>query len=198
LLESGGEPLEEEPVKQAGKRLHGQEEVRPAMNPACAVPREAAAGDDTVKMGIMRERLAPAVQHGESTDLGAETARIGGQRGQCFGRGLEQDPDEFIRRFLLHTLPDGFHRIRHLGFLANGHRATKLALARVLLKATSETEPADAAASATANESPSQPTADRDVPACPICGGIVRVTSYLPAGSKRLGSAAAMFRCDTS
>ena len=31
--------------------------------------------------------------------------------------------DEFIRRFLLHVLPDGFHRIRHYGFLANGHRA---------------------------------------------------------------------------
>jgi hypothetical protein len=33
------------------------------------------------------------------------------------------DVHEFIRRFLLHTLPDGFHRIRHYGFLANGHRA---------------------------------------------------------------------------
>ena len=33
--------------------------------------------------------------------------------------------DEFIRRFLLHTLPDGFHRIRHYGFLANGHRQDK-------------------------------------------------------------------------
>src|ERR1044071_9082100 len=40
---------------------------------------------------------------------------------------------EFIRRFLLHTLPDGFHRIRHYGFLANGHRAEKLALCRKLL-----------------------------------------------------------------
>ena len=29
-------------------------------------------------------------------------------------------PDEFIRRFLLHTLPDRFHRIRYFGFLANG------------------------------------------------------------------------------
>ena len=29
---------------------------------------------------------------------------------------------EFIRRFLQHTLPDSFHRIRHYGFLANGHR----------------------------------------------------------------------------
>jgi hypothetical protein len=42
---------------------------------------------------------------------------------------------EFIRRFLLHTLPDGFHRIRHFGFLANGHRRTKLALCRKLLAA---------------------------------------------------------------
>ena len=41
--------------------------------------------------------------------------------------------DEFIRRFLLHTLPDGFHRIRHYGFLANGHRVAKLALCRKLL-----------------------------------------------------------------
>ncbi|MER9632474.1 IS91 family transposase [Mesorhizobium sp. M0296] len=40
---------------------------------------------------------------------------------------------EFIRRFLLHTLPDGFHRIRHYGFLANGHRAAKLDLCRRLL-----------------------------------------------------------------
>ena len=41
--------------------------------------------------------------------------------------------DEFIRRFLQHTVPDGFHRIRHVGFLANGHRTAKLALCRALL-----------------------------------------------------------------
>jgi len=45
------------------------------------------------------------------------------------------DAHEFIRRFLLHTLPDGFHRIRHYGFLANGHRAAKLDLCRRLLNA---------------------------------------------------------------
>ena len=38
--------------------------------------------------------------------------------------------DEFIRRFLLHVLPDGFHRIRHYGLLANGHRVAKLAQCR--------------------------------------------------------------------
>jgi Putative transposase len=40
---------------------------------------------------------------------------------------------EFMRRFLLHVLPDGFHRIRHYGLFANGHRADKLALCRSLL-----------------------------------------------------------------
>jgi hypothetical protein len=42
--------------------------------------------------------------------------------------------DEFIRRFLLHVLPDGFHRIRNYGLLGNGHRAEKLALCRKLLE----------------------------------------------------------------
>ncbi len=43
--------------------------------------------------------------------------------------------DEFIRRFLLHTLPGGFHRIRHYGFLANGSRSDNLARCRRLLDA---------------------------------------------------------------
>jgi hypothetical protein len=107
-------------------------------------------------------------------------------------------PDEFIRRFLLHTLPDGFHRIRHLGFLANGHRAAKLTLARSLLNTASEAEPADEAAPAAASDSPLQSTVDRHAPACPLCGGVVRVTSYMPPPASRCGSAAAIFQCDTS
>ena len=42
--------------------------------------------------------------------------------------------DEFIRRFLIHVLPSGFHRIRHYGFLANAKRVDNIARARVLLK----------------------------------------------------------------
>ena len=42
-------------------------------------------------------------------------------------------PEEFMRRFLLHVLPGGFHRIRHYGLLANGGRKANLALARELL-----------------------------------------------------------------
>ncbi len=40
---------------------------------------------------------------------------------------------EFIRRFLMHVLPKGFHRIRHYGLFANGNRAENIARARELL-----------------------------------------------------------------
>ena len=43
------------------------------------------------------------------------------------------DANEFIRRFLIHVLPDGFHRIRHYGLFANANRANNIALARRLL-----------------------------------------------------------------
>ena len=44
---------------------------------------------------------------------------------------------EFLRRFLMHTLPKGFVRIRHYGFLANRHRVDKLGLSRELLESSS-------------------------------------------------------------
>ena len=43
------------------------------------------------------------------------------------------DANEFIRRFLIHVLPDGFHRIRYFGFLGNCHRARKIERCRELL-----------------------------------------------------------------
>ena len=81
-------------------------------------------------------------------------------------------PHEFIRRFLLHTLPDGFHRIRHYGFLANGHRAAKLALCRTLLAAPPAVTPV-------------QSTKDRSGTAmafdlCPCCGGSMIILATLP------------------
>jgi len=48
-------------------------------------------------------------------------------------RSMTLEAGEFIRRFLIHTLPPGFQRIRHFGFLANRHRREKLALCRQLL-----------------------------------------------------------------
>ena len=80
--------------------------------------------------------------------------------------------DEFIRRFLLHTLPDGFHRIRHYGFLSNRHRAEKIALCQELL-AIGATAPPDNA------DEPGQ-TRDRTLDLCPSCGGHMEMLGALP------------------
>ncbi len=67
--------------------------------------------------------------------------------------------DEFIRRFLLHALPRGFHRIRHYGLLAGGTRRGNLERARQLL----------AVAPPPAEAEPIEPKDTR--PPCPCCGG---------------------------
>jgi hypothetical protein len=54
-------------------------------------------------------------------------------KGRTRHKAMTLSPQEFMRRFLLHVLPGGFHRIRHYGLLANGSRRDNLALARELL-----------------------------------------------------------------
>ena len=54
-------------------------------------------------------------------------------KGRTRYKAMTLAPDEFIRRFLLHVLPGGFHRIRHYGLLANGNRRHNLATVRRLL-----------------------------------------------------------------
>jgi len=73
--------------------------------------------------------------------------------------------DEFIRRFLVHVLPDGFHRIRHYGLFANGGRAENIARARQLLNVSApQNEPSDAD---TTGHSEAQTLSH----SCPCCGG---------------------------
>ena len=71
--------------------------------------------------------------------------------------------DEFIRRFLLHILPRGFHRIRHYGLFANTGRATNLAGLRELLGSTPP--PAQASASSDQEEPAEEATVLSPVPA---------------------------------
>lgn len=74
---------------------------------------------------------------------------------------------EFMRRFLLHVLPDGFHRIRHYGLFANGHRADKLACCRKLL---------DVPALATnCDDGDHDGIVDNELLPCPCCGGRMKV-----------------------
>ena len=74
---------------------------------------------------------------------------------------------EFIRRFLLHVLPNGFRRIRHFGFLANTHRSAKLALIRGLLDLP---EPETAPEPADYRERYAR-LFGRPLDICPACGG---------------------------
>ena len=76
-------------------------------------------------------------------------------------RTMTLSPDEFIRRFLLHVLPKGFHRIRHYGLLASAGRKANIARARELLDVPAPPEAEDTA-----------PTPEPDPrPPCPCCGG---------------------------
>lgn len=76
--------------------------------------------------------------------------------------------DEFIRRFMLHVLPRGFHRIRHYGLLASSSRKASLARVRELLNVI----PTPAAE--TPEPEPVTP------PPCPCCGGLMVVIQILP------------------
>ena len=87
---------------------------------------------------------------------------------------------EFIRRFLLHVLPDGFQRIRHYGFLANGHRKAKLATIRKLLAVA----PPATVATETPPGEPTAATPDA-TPPCPCCGGPMRIIEVLADPRRR-------------
>jgi hypothetical protein len=106
---------------------------------------------------------------------------------------MKLKPDEFIRRFLLHTLPDGFHRIRHFGFMANCHRAEKLALCRSILNhersAPNIGDPPHLDA---------QAKTSAEIPACPDCGGVMRIVERFHHSLRRSNHRASPFRCDTS
>jgi hypothetical protein len=99
-------------------------------------------------------------------------------------------PGEFIRRFLIHVLPSGFHRIRHYGLFANAGRAANLAKARVLLQVPPPP--------------PGHTSADPEIAvepakACPCCGGrMVLVEIFQRGASPRTVPPTPAFRIDSS
>lgn len=94
-------------------------------------------------------------------------------------RTMTVSATEFIRRFLLHVLPDGFMRIRHYGYLANRHRREKLELCRRLLCCASPVAaPADS--DQAASESCEQGGIAEGTIPCPACQtGRMRITDTL-------------------
>jgi hypothetical protein len=99
---------------------------------------------------------------------------------------------EFIRRFLMHVLPKGFHRIRHYGLLANGGRAENIAKARELLAV-----PAPAKDPEPQNATAGEP--DIHPRPCPCCGGRMIVIERFARGcTPRHQPTPAAIRIDTS
>ncbi len=85
---------------------------------------------------------------------------------------------EFIRRFLIHILPCGFHRIRHYGLLASAKRKTNIAKIRTLLNTMPDLE-----------AEPDQPGADESQPLtlrepCPDCGSTMRIIETFKRGQR--------------
>ena len=103
---------------------------------------------------------------------------------------------EFIRRFLMHVLPKGLHRIRHYGLFANGKRAENVASARALLAVPKPKSATDD----TKNTAPAEP--DSLARPCPCCGGRMIVIETFERGCQpRYRPAAptpALIRIDTS
>jgi hypothetical protein len=77
---------------------------------------------------------------------------------------MELDAEEFLRRFLLHVVPDGFFRIRHFGLLANRHRAPKLAQCRALLP-----QPPPTSAPPKSTQALMLRVTGLDIERCPVC-----------------------------
>jgi hypothetical protein len=100
---------------------------------------------------------------------------------------------EFIRRFLIHVLPQGFHRIRHYGLLASGTRADNIARARRLLNVPQSEAAETNCAEANEPKSPAHP--------CPCCGGRMVIIELFERGATpryRPTSPTIVIRVDTS
>jgi hypothetical protein len=117
----------------------------------------------THRVAISNRRLIAA-------DARAVTFKVKDYRIEGPGRykTMTLEPHEFIRRFLIHVLPKGFHRIRHYGLL----KADNLALARKLLDVAPPAPEPEPAASDPAT--PATP--------CPCCGSAMRIIEVFKAG----------------
>jgi hypothetical protein len=98
------------------------------------------------------------------------------EKGRARMKKMTLEPAEFIRRFLMHVVPDGFHRIRHYGLLANGHRAENLARARELLNVPPPTPATDIGDEGDDGE------VDSTIPPCHCCGGRMHIIEWFARG----------------
>ena len=107
-------------------------------------------------------------------------------------KAMTLDAAEFIRRFLLHVLPSGFHRIRHYGLIAGAVRAHNIERVRQLL--TAATQPRESERAEADNETETPPTARR----CPCCGGRMIIIDTFEGARPAQSPSPTRIRIDTS
>ena len=112
----------------------------------------------THRVAIANSRLIALDEHGVTFKWKDYRAK-----GRTRHKTMTLGADEFMRRFLLHVLPSGFHRIRHYGLIANAGRRDNLAKARELLNVPPDID--NEARTDNAATDPVQPTY-----ICPDCG----------------------------
>ncbi len=139
-------------------------------------------GPEAVLAYLSRYTHRIAISNSRLIAANAETVTFRWKNYRANGRARQKlmrlATDEFIRRFLLHVLPKGFHRIRHYGLFANGARVRNIETIRRLLHAappdaqpdSGDTEAEDAVATRTLR----QP--------CPCCGGPMIVIETFDRG----------------
>jgi Putative transposase len=131
----------------------------------------------THRVAISNSRLIALDQHGVSFRY-----KDYRRNGQARYRTMTLGADEFIRRFLLHVLPKGFHRIRHYGLLASAGCKTNIARARELMAAPMpEVDPP------AAHDTTDPHTATNYRPPCPCCGGRMIIVEVFARGSPPRG-----------
>jgi hypothetical protein len=141
----------------------------------------------THRVAIANRRLLALDERGVTFRWKDDRARARAPGGAWI-KTMTLSADEFIRRFLLHVLPDGFHRIRHYGLFASGTRAVNIARIRSLL---APAPPLDQVDPQPAHNEP-------PAPACPCCGGrLVIIERFRPGTHPRTRPTAAI-RIDTS
>ena len=135
----------------------------------------------THRVAIANSRIIAMDRHGVTFRWRDYRAR---SAGKAWRKTMTLTAPEFIRRFLLHVLPDGFHRIRHYGLLASSRRAGTIARIRQIIAApTPDAMTADREAEISAEQS--DPVDERRPP-CPCCGGrMILVERFAPGTAPR-------------
>lgn len=135
----------------------------------------------THRVAISNSRLVAMDRHGVTFSWKDYRAR---SAGKTWRKTMTLTAHEFIRRFLLHVLPDGFHRIRHYGLLASSRRAdTTVRIREIIAAATPATTTADREAEIAAEHS--DPVDERRPP-CPCCGSrMILVERFAPGTAPR-------------